>query len=89
MAKDEEKCPICDYELSWCQCRFGGTAHPDRSKRREVVLHHLFLFSDKQIEHIKDLERFWQICYGDDERTEILRELLEEYQHQPGEEADP
>ena len=31
----EEKCPICGYKISQCQCTFGGSAHPDRSKRRD------------------------------------------------------
>lgn len=82
MPQTEEKCPICDYEISWCQCRFGGSTHPDRHKRRAVVLHHLYLFSDKQIDHLKELEKFWQISYGDEERTEILQELLKEYQQE-------
>ena len=29
----KELCPICKYEFDMCQCRYGGTAHPDRSKR--------------------------------------------------------
>lgn len=24
------KCPICGYKLSDCQCLVGGNAHPDR-----------------------------------------------------------
>ena len=51
--EDAELCPICGYELSKnCQCLFGGTAHPDRNLRREVILDHLYLFSPKQIQHI-------------------------------------
>ncbi len=53
----KEKCPICDYYLNYCQCRFGGSAHPDRSKRREVVLDHLHLLSKRQIKHIVKLQR--------------------------------
>lgn len=71
-------CPICKYEISKCQCRFAGSAHPDRSKRIQVVLDHLYLFSSKQVEHIIDLEKWWRISYGDIERTEILEELEEE-----------
>ena len=29
-----EKCPVCKYDISMCQCMFGGSAHPDRSKRQ-------------------------------------------------------
>ena len=32
-----EKCPICKYVFEDCQCRFAGSAHPDRSKRARVV----------------------------------------------------
>ena len=70
-----ENCPICKYDISMCQCMFGGSAHPDRSKRRDVVLDHLYLFSQKQIEHIISLQRRWQTSYGDDERSRILEEL--------------
>lgn len=72
---DEVKCPICDYLCSSCQCRFAGSAHPDRSKRKEVVLHHLHLFTPKQVEHIIELEKYWQISYGDDERANILSQI--------------
>lgn len=73
------KCPICNYEINHCQCTFAGSAHPDRSKRRQVVLHHLYLFSTEQIKHILELERYWQISYGDDERETIRKELEKEY----------
>lgn len=75
----KERCPICDYELNYCQCRYGGSGHPDRSKRREVVFHHLYLFSKKQIKHLIELEEYWQISYGDDEREHIREELTERY----------
>lgn len=68
-------CPICKYEFGYCQCRFGGSAHPDRSKRRQVVLDHLYLLSEKQLEHIIKLESQLQVSYGDEERTQILKEL--------------
>lgn len=71
----KERCPICDYDLNLCQCRYGGSAHPDRSKRRDVVLDHLYLFSKRQIKHIIKLEKYWQISYGDEERTKILSDL--------------
>ena len=70
-----EKCPICDYPIQRCQCLFDGSAHPDRSKQIEVVLDHLYLLSEKQLEHVIELERYWQISYGDDERTNILNHL--------------
>lgn len=70
-----EKCPICEYDISMCQCTVGGSAHPDRSKRREVVIDHLYLFSPKQIEHIINLQWRRQTSYGDDERNRIFEEL--------------
>lgn len=75
----KEKCPICNYELNRCQCRFGGSAHPNRSKRREVVLDHLYLFSKKQLKHLIALEKYKQTSYGDDERTHIFEDLKKQY----------
>lgn len=70
-----EKCPICKYDIFMCQCRFGGSAHPNRDKRKCVVMDHLYLFSQKQVEHIINLQRWWQISYGDEEKNRILDEL--------------
>ena len=78
----KEKCPICNYELDSCQCKFGGSAHPDRSKRRDVVFDHLYLFSNKQIKHLIDLEKYWQISYGDEERENICKELMQQYKQE-------
>lgn len=72
---ENEKCPICGYDILHCQCMFGGSAHPNRGKQREVVLHHLHLLSSLQIAHIIELEKYWQISYGDEERTTILEKL--------------
>lgn len=76
------KCPICNYEISMCQCRFGGSCHSDRSKRREVVFEHLYLLSKKQLKHIINLQRKLQVSYDDKERTRILNELKgRKYEH--------
>ena len=75
----KEKCPICDYDIEHCQCRFGGSAHPDWSKRRAVEKDHLYLFSDKQVRHIIELERYWRTSYLDEEKEEIRKELAAEY----------
>ena len=69
------KCPICGYLLDDCQCLFGGSCHPNRDKEREVVLHHLYLLNDKQLKHIINLEKFWCISYGDNERKQIVEKL--------------
>ena len=78
-ANMKEKCPICDYDIEHCQCRFGGSAHPDWSKRRAVAKDHLYLFSDKQVRHIIELERYWRTSYLDEEKEEIRKELAAEY----------
>ena len=72
------KCPICDYEIKDCQCIFSGTAHPDRSKRKIVVFDHLYIFEKEQIEHLINLQRAWQISYGDDELEHEYEKLLKE-----------
>ena len=77
--KFEHLCPICKYEIPECQCRFGGSSHPDRSKRKEVVKDHLYLLTEKQIEHLIALERQWQTSYGDDEKNEIVTELKNDF----------
>lgn len=78
-ANMKEKCPICDYDIEHCQCCFGGSAHPDRSKREAVVRDHLYLFSDEQVQHIIELERYWRISYLDEEKEKIREELEREY----------
>ena len=72
-----DKCPICKYQINQCQCRFSGSAHPDRNKRREVVLDHLYLLSRYQLMHVIELERWWSMSYTDSERNKILDELKE------------
>lgn len=72
------KCPICKYDIANCQCRFGGSAHPDMWKKKRVVLDHLYLFSQEQINHIINLEKYWCMSYGDEERSKILKELEQE-----------
>ena len=62
-----------------CQCRYGGSGHPDRSKRREVVLDHLYMFSQEQIAHIANIQRQCPISYPDEERENIRKELSDEY----------
>ena len=74
-----DKCPICNYRIDMCQCRYGGSCHPDRSKRRAVVLDHLYMFSQEQIAHIANIQRRCQISYPDEERENIRKELSDEY----------
>ena len=73
-------CPICEYEIEKCQCRFRGEWHPDRHKRIEVVVDHLYLFSPEQIDHILKLQRHWCTSYADDDKNDILLRLQEKYE---------
>lgn len=73
------KCPICNYPIQDCQCRYSGSAHPDRSKREDVVFDHLYLFGKEQVEHLIKLQEFWQTGYADEDKQRILKELEEEY----------
>lgn len=73
-----EICPICKYDIPHCRCRFAGSAHPNRSDIRDVVLHHLHLLSRKQLDHIIELEKYWSISYSDP-KLEAIREDLEKH----------
>lgn len=72
---NEYICPICEYDFSHCQCRFGGHAHPDRYKRREVVQDHLYLLSELQLKHLQELQKWWDTSYKDEEMNEIKNRL--------------
>lgn len=74
----KNNCPICDYPFDVCQCPFSGSAHPDRSKRARVVADHIYLLSDEQIEHLKQVQRLCHIAYVDKEMKQILAELESE-----------
>ena len=74
----KKNCPICDYPFDMCQCRFCGSVHPDRSKRARVVADHIYLLSDEQIEHLKQVQKWWDIVYVDKEMNQILAELERE-----------
>lgn len=71
----EEICPICDYEIKNCQCVYAGSAHPDRSKRKQVVQEHLYLLTPVQLKHLMVLQKFWKISYSDEEKNAIYEEL--------------
>lgn len=78
MKFEKEKCPICEYEFEYCQCRFTGDAHPDRSKMARVVADHIYLLTDNQIEHLIKIQKWWAISYSDEEMSQILKELESE-----------
>lgn len=71
-------CPICGYELKDCQCLFSGTAHPDRSTRCKVVYDHLYLFTPTQVQHLIELQKYWQISYSDNEFEQEYKKLINE-----------
>ena len=69
-------CPICEYPFERCQCRFGGSAHPDRSDRARVVFDHLYLLTSGQLDHVMHVQSFWQTSYADEKRNKILLYLI-------------
>ena len=73
-----ENCPICNYEITKCQCYFGGSAQPSRYDRKRVVLDHLWLLTDAQLKHVVELENKWRISYADKKLNDILFELKKE-----------
>lgn len=72
-----EKCPICEYDITHCQCIFAGSAHPDRNRRQRIVKDHLELLSPKQIGHLVALESYWDTSYGDPEDKKEFEKLKE------------
>lgn len=73
------ECPICGYKFEVCQCRYGGSCHPDRSERKRVVLDHLYLLNDRQLQHVRNLQAFQRVSYADDELNKIIKDLGWEY----------
>ena len=74
----KKNCPVCDYLFDMCQCKFGGKTHPDKSKRARVVADNIYLLSDGQIEHLKQIQKWWNTVYDDEEMNQILEELESE-----------
>lgn len=68
-------CPICEYPVDKCQCMFDGDAHPDRSKKNEVVRQHLYFFTPEQQRHVIDLEKRMRISYGDARKNGAMMKL--------------
>ena len=74
--KSDEKCPICEYAISGCQCIYSGSAHPDRHDKKRVVIDHLYLLSPTQVQHVISLEKHWQISYADEILNAIMKKLI-------------
>lgn len=80
--KNKKQCPICGYEIygypfNECQCGLSMFLEINEAEI-EVVLHHLYMLSKKQLRHIIKLEKSWQISYPDTERTDMLEALSHE-----------
>ena len=73
--KKGDICPICKWAFSSCQCRFSGSAHPDRNLQRKVVLDHLYLLTKKQLKHLIQLEKDCCISSSDENYNKILKDL--------------
>ena len=80
-----EKCPICEYAISGCQCLYSGSAHPDRHDKKRVVIDHLYLLSPTQVQHVISLEKHWQISYADEILNAILKKLIANSPYTEGE----
>ena len=80
-----EKCPICEYTISGCQCLYSGSAHPDRHDKKRVVIDHLYLLSPTQVQHVISLEKHWQISYADEILNAILKKLIANSPYTEGE----
>ena len=72
-------CPICEYPINQCQCMFDGDAHPDRSKKNEVIRHHLYFFTPEEQQHVINLEKEIFITYMDREKNKILQVIKAKY----------
>lgn len=68
-------CPICEYPVDQCQCMFAGDAHPNRSKKCEVVRQHLYFFTPKEQQHVINLEKRMNISYVDAEKDAAMMKL--------------
>lgn len=68
-------CPICEYPTEQCQCMFDGDAHPDRSKKNEVVRQHLYFFTPEEQRHVIELEKRMEISYADVKKDNAMLKL--------------
>ena len=68
-------CPICEYPINKCQCMFDGDAHPDRSKKNEVIRHHLYFFTPEEQQHVINLEKCMNISYADTKKDNAMLKL--------------
>ena len=70
-----EICPVCQWAFVSCQCRFSGSAHPNRDLERKVVLDHLYLLSKKQLKHLIQLQKEECVSSSDDKYNKIFEKL--------------
>ena len=71
----KKDCPICEFPIKKCQCKYTGTAHPSRYIQAKVVKDHLYLLSRKQLKHVISLEAYWRTSSLDDKYMKHLGKL--------------
>ena len=73
--RNAERCPICDYPLRYCECANKSVLSKKEEINLQVATDHLYLLSERQIRHLIEIERIWDIWYSD-ERQEILERRI-------------
>lgn len=68
-------CPICEDTIKDCKCLYSESM--EKSKRRQVIMDHLYLFDKRQIRHLIALEKYWNLNYTDAVKKGILKNLTE------------
>lgn len=76
----EERCPICNMPLRYCECANKSELSEDEEAAFQVALEHLYLLSEEQIRHLIEIERVWEIGYTDNREmfVESLKKEAEE-----------
>lgn len=73
----EERCPICDMPLRYCECANKSVLSEDEEAAFQVALEHLYLLSEAQRKHLIEIERVWEIGYTD-RREDVVERLKEQ-----------
>lgn len=85
--KIEERCPICDMPLRYCECANKSILSEEEQRCLQVALEHLYLLSTEQIRHLIEIERVWEIGYTDN-REKIVEQLRMEEAERLKEQAE-
>lgn len=73
----EERCPICNMPLRYCECANKSILSEEEQRCLQVALEHLYLLSTEQMRHLIEIERVWEIGYTDN-REDIVERLKEQ-----------